>query len=389
MSDERECTNFASAEDVLVWLSGFGGGPNQPSVEKVRDAIKFARAAIADEREVRQWAERQRDVAERGLADAHDVLATLRTERDEARAQLDALREAAERFLVDDANGVTETAGLVAALADTPGAARDRAAADARAVERIRSRAEVEGDHCYPGQPAREAAWADRALESEARQAERERRAAVVGFCCAVNRGGGIAAESAILANADVMGEIDEMLANARQYDGEPSITERERASARAVHDAVALTNAEEERTRMDRHALVLAYEWLRSSSGRFTRESYKKSLESDSVYRVEMAMDALALGLSFCDGLRDVLTDRRGYVLRPARRTRARLALAIRAILRADRGDCGRARCSGCRCVTRNNAAIVRGWCSCCEERAEWRRDRITPLWERARRSV
>lgn len=174
MSEERECTNFASAEDVLVWLSGFGGGPNQPSVEKVRDAIKFARAAIADEREVRQWAERQRDVAERGLADAHDVLATLRTERDEARAQLDALREAAERFLVDDANGVTETAGLVAVLADTPGAAREREAADARAVERIRSRAEVEGDHCYPGQPAREAAWADRALESEARQAERD-----------------------------------------------------------------------------------------------------------------------------------------------------------------------------------------------------------------------
>lgn len=70
-------------------------------------------------------------------------------------------------------------------------------------------------------------------------------------------------------------------------------------------------------------------------------------------------------------------------------RMLRARLALAIRAILRADRGDCGRARCSGCRCVTRNNAAIVRGWCSCCEERAEWRRDRITPLWERARRSA
>ena len=334
MSEERECTNFASAEDVLVWLSGFGGGPNQPSVEKVRDAIKFARAAIADEREVRQWAERQRDVAERGLADAHDVLATLRTERDEARAQLDALREAAERatstggVVWADRVEVSHEAlrSLVAVLADTPGAARERAAADARAVERIRSRAEVEGDHCYPGQPAREAAWADRALESEARQAER---------------------------------------------------------------DAVALTNAEEERTRMDRHALVLAYEWLRSSSGRFTRESYKKYLESDSVYRVEMAMDALALGHSFCDGLRDVLTDRRGYVLRPARRTRARLALAIRAILRADRGDCGRARCSGCRCVTRNNAAIVRGWCSCCEERAEWRRDRITPLWERAGRTA
>ncbi len=131
-------------------------------------------ASVAELREARQRAERQRDVAERGLADAHDVLATLRTERDEARAQLDALREAAERFLVDDANGVTETAGLVAALADTAGAAQERAAADARAVERIRSRAEVEGDHCYPGQPAREAAWADRALESEARQAERD-----------------------------------------------------------------------------------------------------------------------------------------------------------------------------------------------------------------------
>lgn len=145
MSEERECTNFASAEDVLVWLSGFGGGPNQPSVEKVRDAIKFARAAIADEREVRQWAERQRDVAERGLADAHDVLATLRTERDEARAQLDALREAAERFLVDDANGVTETAGLVAALADTAGAARERAE---RQAERERAIAVAVRDAC-------------------------------------------------------------------------------------------------------------------------------------------------------------------------------------------------------------------------------------------------
>lgn len=356
MSEEREYTNFASAEDVLVWLSGFGGGPNQPSAEKVRNAITFARAAIADA---------LREAAERATSTGGVVWA------DRVEVSHEAL------------------SSLVAVLADTAGAARERAAADARAVERIRARAEVEGDHCYPGQPAREAAWADRALESEAKQAARERRAAVVGFCCAVNRGGGIAAESAILANADVMGEIDEMLANARQYDGEPSITERERASARAVRDAVALTNAEEERTRMDRHALVLAYEWLRSSSGRFTRESYKKYLESDSVYRVEMAMDALALGHSFCDGLRDVLTDRRGYVLRPARRTRARLALAIRAILRADRGDCGRARCSGCTCVTRYNAVIASGWCSCCEERAEWRRDRITPLWERARRTA
>lgn len=42
------CTDFTNAEDVLVWLSGFGGGRGQPSAEKVREAIDFARANIAD-----------------------------------------------------------------------------------------------------------------------------------------------------------------------------------------------------------------------------------------------------------------------------------------------------------------------------------------------------
>jgi hypothetical protein len=73
------------------------------------------------------------------------------------------------------------------------------------------------------------------------------------------------------------------------------------------------------------------------------------------------------------------------GAVRDPLRLLRARLALLLRAMLRANAGDCGRARCSGCRCRTRSQTVIASGFCGCCERSAEWHRDRITPLWERA----
>lgn len=137
--------------------------------------------------------------------------------------------------------------------------------------------------------------------------------------------------------------------------------------------------------TRRDRAALVLALECVRGSK----------------VGGVAMAIDALCF--TDCDPyLPPVLVDaeakmddaieyapaspewyRAHYHARDI--LRARLALLLRAILRADAGDCGKARCSGCRRVTRSSTVIAIGWCSCCERDARWSRLPIRPLWEQA----
>ena len=129
--------------------------------------------------------------------DLVEAVRRLAQERDEARAERDAI---AARY------------DALRAAAERLGACEDHAAAccaswcslcQAEVASGERLRAAI----AYPDGAARERAE---------RQAERERRAAVVGFCVAVNRHGGIASESAVIADADVMGEIDEMLASVR-----------------------------------------------------------------------------------------------------------------------------------------------------------------------------
>ena len=75
---------FTSAEDVLVWLSGFGGGENQPTVAAVREAIAFARADIADRlqtarADVYESVSRERDEASAALLTEQDRTAALRS----------------------------------------------------------------------------------------------------------------------------------------------------------------------------------------------------------------------------------------------------------------------------------------------------------------------
>lgn len=75
---------FTSAEDVLVWLSGFGGGENQPTVAAVREAIAFARANIADRlqtarADVYESVSRERDEASAALLTEQDRTAALRS----------------------------------------------------------------------------------------------------------------------------------------------------------------------------------------------------------------------------------------------------------------------------------------------------------------------
>ena len=75
---------FTSAEDVLVWLSGFGGGENQPTVAAVREAITFARADIADRlqtarADVYESVSRERDEASAALLTEQDRTAALRS----------------------------------------------------------------------------------------------------------------------------------------------------------------------------------------------------------------------------------------------------------------------------------------------------------------------
>ena len=205
-----------------------------PEMETVEGHDWRGRAAdllswLDAEREARQRAERERDEARADEQKARDLLLaseharqSLRAERDAIAARYDALRAAAESYaeVAEVSAGHLDTAAYVDDEDDERAAAYDAMAA---------ARADLPGA----------------ARERAERQAERERRAAVVGYACAVNRHGGVAAESAILANADVMAEIDEMLADAREYDGEPVITERERAIAVAAYASGAFAHCD------------------------------------------------------------------------------------------------------------------------------------------------
>jgi hypothetical protein len=89
--------------------------------------------------------------------------------------------------------------------------------------------------------------------------------------------------------------------------------------------------------TRRDRMALALALGWLRASLGR-SRESHRKMRDEDAVFLVEMAGDALDLGGDVCDDVRAACTTTRaGRPIKPTRMLRARMAILLRAILRAD----------------------------------------------------
>jgi len=137
--------------------------------------------------------------------------------------------------------------------------------------------------------------------------------------------------------------------------------------------------------TRVDRHALVLAYDWLSCGWGRVG--GTQKRRESDATFCVEMAMDALALGHSFCDDLVNACLNRRGTWAVPARILRARLALAIRAILRADRGDFGPSERRDVRFRDPWFENPPAGWLPAF---GHWyRRIPYTPLWERAGRTA
>src|SRR5690606_1233742 len=128
--------------------------------------------------------------------------------------------------------------------------------------------------------------------------------------------------------------------------------------------------------TRRERRALAHALEVLRLGVLREPRDGGRALDDETRAERIcaEGARDAWAEACA---------AGREGQRPRPVR---ARLALLIRARLRADRGDCGRTRheATGKRCQRVDHAwderARCRYACGC------WRTSRrITPLWQRA----
>lgn len=85
-----------------------------------------------------------------------------------------------------------------------------------------------------------------------------------------------------------------------------------------------------------------LAYLWVR----RWTTQRTSTARDVNADDALSFARDALALGLAACDEVMEALDAQRSRNgarwVTPARLVRARLALAIRAMLRADRGDFG-----------------------------------------------
>jgi hypothetical protein len=151
--------------------------------------------------------------------------------------------------------------------------------------------------------------------------------------------------------------------------------------------------------SRRDRKAIDLAGDWLRASFSR-SRESHRKQRDGDAVFRLEMAFDALDLGGDVADDLIASFTTRGGHALPRTRTLRARLALLLRALLRADSGDFGRTWtdlvCSHCgRREVWDKASTmvctplyprVKGAClGILEPRRSDRIRRYTALWERA----
>lgn len=132
--------------------------------------------------------------------------------------------------------------------------------------------------------------------------------------------------------------------------------------------------------TRRDRAALVLAYECVRQRCGAVPGRPHWTWTYKDVL---EMAREALDLGDSGTDALAATLvymSDWRHY----DRVLRARLALLLRALIRADAGDFGRTWCVPC---GEHNPA----GCECWDEGRDLgpRSRRITPLWTLARKDT
>jgi hypothetical protein len=122
--------------------------------------------------------------------------------------------------------------------------------------------------------------------------------------------------------------------------------------------------------TRRDRCALALALEVLRAESSQWAAR-----LASDVLERGDDVAEALGEAV---EGQRSLDHHYRccggGPVSSASARRllRARLALVLRAMLRADKGDFGPTEWHGCNC-------------SCDGDRGGWLPRRITPLWELA----
>lgn len=138
--------------------------------------------------------------------------------------------------------------------------------------------------------------------------------------------------------------------------------------------------------TRRDRAALTLALECLRAKVGPFGDHAY---------YHVNNAAGALDLGRAVSDQLRDVILDMERDDAADWRLLRARIALALRAILRADaieRDDWWpryemrtRVVCAGCGDILPAYAHGEKTSAACPRTgRVETARNAI-PLWEQA----
>jgi len=91
--------------------------------------------------------------------------------------------------------------------------------------------------------------------------------------------------------------------------------------------------------TSMDRQAMALALSWLRAFI-HARPATLKDTYATDSL---DFACDVLWLGNAVCDDILDALPRRRGDGgWKQPRILRVRLALLLRALLRADRGDFG-----------------------------------------------
>lgn len=78
--------SFTSTDDVLTWLSGFGGRPHEPSVELVREALAFLRSEIDAARSHSARAQRALDEErKRGRQLAASVLADCESREAEGR----------------------------------------------------------------------------------------------------------------------------------------------------------------------------------------------------------------------------------------------------------------------------------------------------------------
>jgi hypothetical protein len=106
-----------------------------------------------------------------------------------------------------------------------------------------------------------------------------------------------------------------------------------------------------------------------------------------DAFIAIDMAADALGLGTGICDDIRDASTAARrgnGFTARP-RIVRARLALALRVLLRADAGDFGALECDcGEPRETLTYVGHSMAWCNECRTWTDLVAP-VRPLWESA----